>query len=357
MRSRLAALGALLGASALLTWNTFGGDSSVLLEGSLDLGHGVAVRRVRLDAPRLDLVVATIPRRSGLRLRAVLAPTLTPLAEIAGRRAIVAVNGDYHELQGFLTGKTYSSLVEGGDPTDLARYKVVGKALPDEETFWLDTDRVPHISALDLGGTLGLPGTVSQGKNHRGSDAILVSDPLPGKQSPDGWKCFALEPSGAGFRVSGSAQTSFEGKALVVRESAVAAIGTALAPGTSIELSVAKKVDLAIGTGPRLLEKGEVPRRVVGGEWVRAARTAVGFDDERIFLVVTVQEAHNAPTMAQMGEAMKALGCREALNLDGGPSTALWAKGALRNTSSMRTNDVGSALCVEVGESGKDDVR
>jgi len=357
VRQRIVAVVALVIATGLAAWNALGGDANVLLEGSLDLGHGVVVRRVHLDEPRLDLVVATIPRRSGLRLRAVLAPKLTPLAEIANRRALVAVNGDYHELHGFLTGKTYSSLVEGGDASDLERYKVVGKALPDEETFWLDTDRAPHISALDLGGKLGLPETVSQGKNHRGSDAILVSEPLPGRHAPEGWKCFALEATGKGFKVSGQAQTSFEGKALVVRESAVAAIGTALAAGTPIELSVAKKVDLAIGTGPRLLAKGEVPRRVVGGEWVRAARTAVGFDDERVFLVVTVHEAHNAPTMAQMGEAMKALGCREALNLDGGPSTALWARGAVRNTSSMRTNDVGSALCVEVGESGKDDVR
>ena len=111
---------------------------------------------------------------------------------------------------------------------------------------------------------------------------------------------------------------------------------------------------LAIGTGPVLLAAGEVTSVVRDekkqGGWInRLARTAVGFDDAAVFLVATAQEPRAGLSMVGLAEAMKALGCREALNLDGGPSTTLVAKGQLLNVppgEEGRVNPVASALLV-----------
>jgi exopolysaccharide biosynthesis protein len=225
------------------------------LHGKRDLGAGVTVEREG------SICVVKVPRRSGIRLRAVLADReknkLLSLKEIAGK-AFAAVNGDYHFLEGPNFARTYSVLVTDGEVV------WVGSKSEAEESFWLDEEHVPHMS-------------------------------VPG---PKPW--------------------------------------------------------LAIGTGPRLLANGEVTERVRNEKtqpgWVSSvARTAVGFDEKTIFLVVTPQEPGAGLAMLGLAEAMKKLGCKEALNLDGGPSSALVVRGDLVNVppgEERLVNPVASALLV-----------
>ncbi len=337
---------------------------AVALEGELDLGHGVRVRRVELGERPVPYVVVTIPRRKGLAMRAVLVDRgLRPLGEIAASAgAIAAVNGDYHEMRGFLLGKTYSTLVEGGDPRDLARYRVAGRPDPGDASFWLDEARVPRISPLDLEASIGLPADVEQGLHHSRSAANLVTAPTPGSTPLERAWAFPVDPVREGFRISGPAARRLDGPSLVVREDAVARLATAVAPGAVLALSVRKRVDLAIGTGPWLLASGEIPRRVPEGDeaWSRYPRTAVGLNADTIFLVATIHAAHQRVSMLELARALLALGCTDALNLDGGPSTSLWARGRLLNVSpdlAGLVDPVGSALCVLPGVEGRDDVR
>ena len=99
--------------------------------------------------------------------------------------------------------------------------------------------------------------------------------------------------------------------------------------------TAAGRVALALGSGPRLLEAGEVhaDTRLDYPGWVnRFARTAVGLNDEHLFLVTTLQAVPRAGlSMERLAEALRSLGCREAINLDGGPSTTLWAGGRVVN--------------------------
>lgn len=87
-----------------------------------------------------------------------------------------------------------------------------------------------------------------------------------------------------------------------------------------------------IGCGPLLVRGGEISvdaaregftsSRVSGG----GARSAIGVNGRGEVLLVAT-----SGTFAQLGAVMKALGCTEAIGLDGGASSGLWARGqALR---------------------------
>lgn len=104
----------------------------------------------------------------------------------------------------------------------------------------------------------------------------------------------------------------------------------------------------AITCGPVLLQKGKCPindRKTAKGYWQTNYemwksdifgvdelhdRTAVGYlEDGRIILLVAdgrTDDSKGATTL-EMAAIMKGLGCVGALNLDGGGSTGIWAKG------------------------------
>ncbi len=88
--------------------------------------------------------------------------------------------------------------------------------------------------------------------------------------------------------------------------------------------------ETVLGAGPRLLADGEVAvkaRRegfrdphVLG----RASRTAVGLTAHNKLLLVAVRRA---VTLTELAKIMKAMGCVQAMNLDGGSSSALYFDG------------------------------
>lgn len=89
----------------------------------------------------------------------------------------------------------------------------------------------------------------------------------------------------------------------------------------------------SITCGPRLLRKGEVwlnpsiegfkDPHVLGS----SARTAIGFTQDGTKLVLVNFEINL--TLQQEADAMKAIGCYEAMNLDGGASRALASKNTI----------------------------
>ena len=107
----------------------------------------------------------------------------------------------------------------------------------------------------------------------------------------------------------------------------------ALKPGDEITISTATRPDLvgvttAIGGGPKLVTAGKVwkwknPRQA------RHPRTAIGWNGDFIFLVVVEGERKSSVGMSfpELAAYMRALGCDEALNFDGGGSSALWYRG------------------------------
>jgi exopolysaccharide biosynthesis protein len=65
----------------------------------------------------------------------------------------------------------------------------------------------------------------------------------------------------------------------------------------------------------------------------RHPRSAVGWNREHYFLVTVDgrQKESVGMTLEELGKHLAAIGCSEAMNLDGGGSATLWADGRIRN--------------------------
>lgn len=85
-----------------------------------------------------------------------------------------------------------------------------------------------------------------------------------------------------------------------------------------------------IEAGPRLVEAGVVVRHGERQRTLRHPRTALGERADGVLVLLTA-DGRTPPaagfTLEELGEVMLALGCRSAINLDGGGSTTLWAPG------------------------------
>jgi hypothetical protein len=140
------------------------------------------------------------------------------------------------------------------------------------------------------------------------------------------------------------------GNTLLTADSLVLSMGSRLAsqvpklrPGDEITISTAMRPDLtgvttAIGGGPKLVTAGKVwkwknPRQA------RHPRTAIGWSRDFIFLVVVEGEQKSSVgmTFPELAAYMRGLGCEEALNFDGGGSSALWYRG--KTMIQARQND------------------
>lgn len=95
-------------------------------------------------------------------------------------------------------------------------------------------------------------------------------------------------------------------------------------------------IPTAISGGPVLLENGVL----VVSEGTNAPvhpRTAIGWNDNWIWLVVVDGRQPNQAvgmTLTQLAEIFIRAGCDHAINLDGGGSSTLWARGRVRNSPS-----------------------
>lgn len=113
-----------------------------------------------------------------------------------------------------------------------------------------------------------------------------------------------------------------------------------------------------LGAGPALITGGAVQitareegfgADVAGG---RAPRTAVGITQDGTLLLAVAEGRHELSrgiTLGELAEWLRAEGAVEAINLDGGGSSVMWAGGALISTPSDKTERlVGNALGIFV---------
>lgn len=85
-----------------------------------------------------------------------------------------------------------------------------------------------------------------------------------------------------------------------------------------------------LAAGPVLLRAGQFPRPSPWND-ARHPRSAIGTTTDRHVVLVTVDgraEEAAGMTFAELAATMLALGCHEAINLDGGGSTTLWLQDA-----------------------------
>jgi hypothetical protein len=97
------------------------------------------------------------------------------------------------------------------------------------------------------------------------------------------------------------------------------------------------KMETAIGGGPTLLQEGQIKitnneeRMFVGGEADRHPRTAMGYTKDGRLIILVIEGRHpgmaEGATLQQEALILQQLGCREALNLDGGGSSCMLING------------------------------
>ncbi len=96
--------------------------------------------------------------------------------------------------------------------------------------------------------------------------------------------------------------------------------------------------------------KGRRPPPQISTMWERHPRTALGWNDRYFYLVeVDGRQKHLSVGMklAELGQYMASLGCREAMNLDGGGSSAMWLlDGVVNSPSDEEERPVANGLII-----------
>ncbi|MCP5520879.1 MAG: phosphodiester glycosidase family protein [Verrucomicrobiales bacterium] len=337
-------------------------------EAALEAAGGIRYEQYREASELWSVHVVRVPRRNGAyeltsRHAAGRAIGLTPVtAQLALTNTtgtpVAAINGDYYQRQG-----PYA-----GDPRGLQIVDGELLSAPDGgPAIWIDRDGEPHAGIVqsELQVTWPDGSSTSLGWNEsRPADRVTLYTPAigPSTRTRDGRE-FVLDlldaPDGA---LPGPGRTyrarvrevRDTGNTPVPADAVVLSVGPGaagkmppLAPESELIFSTATVPNLegartAISGGPLLVRNGrrlriEVPDSQsyeFSSMKERHPRAAIGWDDAD-FLLVTVDGRQlgvaEGMTLEELAAYLVRLGCREAMNLDGGGSSTLWFDGKIRN--------------------------
>ncbi len=259
-----------------------------------------------------------------------------------GRRVIGATNGDFFDMT-TIKGLTYgTSIINGEIRTAVKSSTILG--ITESGTCFIDTlnmdgsvvykDKEIPINSVNRlkWGDQAVLYTPAFGKTTQntvnGTDIILRGVELPIKANkvytgivdriaPDS-KNTEIPSDGVVISLNGKALKEFIGA------------------GTGTELSFSIKLDkpelkFAVSGAPRLLENGEPSPKIAerADALSRNPRTAVGIKDNKLYLF-TVDGRQpgysDGMTLYEMAELLLSHGVKDAINLDGGGSTAMVAR-------------------------------
>jgi Phosphodiester glycosidase len=261
-------------------------------------------------------------------------------------RPIASVNGDYFVRDGRFAG----------DPEGLCITEGRLVSTPSEKScFWVAPDgSFQMTNVISLLSVLCPDGTKTPaGLNEERKDrpVIYTADFGPGTPTVAGWEVVlesasaALAPgevrtfSVAGVREGGGAPLSSSNLVVSFPE-ALQKLARGLSPGATVAIDTSTLPDLrgvrtAVGGGPALLRNGK-PTVIESGE-ARHPRSAIGWNaDEFILMQVDGRQPPISVgmTLSELARYFLDLGCTDAINLDGGGSSTLWAQGQVVNSPS-----------------------
>jgi hypothetical protein len=229
---------------------------------------------------------------------------------------------------------------------------------PDRNAyFWVDTAGQPRIGIVRSECKVLWPGEKEMPfriDEHRPPDGIALLTPIlgPSSRTTNGVDLI-LEPEGPGPWLPLQANQTYsarvremhlDGNASFSPGVMILSVGPKLASqicpvvlGTHLRLVTTltpdlKGVQTVIGGGPVLVSQGKLVQRPPGGP--RNPRTAIGWNDRDFYFVVVdgrKKDLSIGVGFAELTNIMLEVGCKEALNLDGGGSTTLWLNGQVAN--------------------------
>ena len=282
-----------------------------------------------------------------------LAPLKEQLTQIDPELGVplAAVNGDFFRIR---TGPYQ------GDPLGLQIVNGLLVSSPSGASFWINPDGRPKMGLVKSKFKADLPsGKILRFKINEEcleNEAVLYTDTLGPSTRTEGALEIILKDI-KGLSTPGPAvgdnftarvhQISTAGNAALQKDTMILAVGPkqkaeadGLKENDIISFSLQTAPDLtsvktAIAGGPILIKNGK--KIDLKRKPVRHPRTAIGFSDEHFFLVVVDgrQEGLSVGmTLKELASLMLSLGCKEAMNLDGGGSSTFYLGGKVLNSPS-----------------------
>jgi hypothetical protein len=303
----------------------------------------VNVVRVKLRTARLKVGLA----RGGI-------PGVEALADMArGYGAVAAINGSFFDA--YTTGP-----IKGPHHTVITAGKVVHKG-EIGSVIGFTAGSQPVLGRLPLKIEGALDGSYRHPNNWWAywinrlpstPDIAIIYTPEwgPATGVTDGTQVVVAQ--GRVVRVgTGSQPIPADGFVLYLRGSQKSELGPRFRPGRRCHYRVVRRgspglgqwarVQEALGAGPRLLTDGRKTVDPVGEGFshakilsLSASRSMVGLTRDGWLILAT-----STGTVAQMAGVMQALGAYNAMNLDGGASSGLWAEGRYLTTPGRLINN------------------
>ena len=270
--------------------------------------------------------------------------------------AAAAINASYFAANGEILGVTK---IDG---------TIVGTTYYDRSAFGVMPDGSFVFGTVSYNGMMKIDQVtlpVSGVNSERGENGLIIYNRAYGRST--GTNPYGLEYVVRGGRVTeintNDSRIPSDGYVVSVHGSsmdAFASAGTRVGDPALLTEHIGSPWDRTVhvaGAGPRLVAGGSV--RVTAGEeqfpgdirYGRAPRSAVAVTKSGniLFAVVDGRQSHShGLTLTEFAELLIKFGARDALNLDGGGSSALYAGGKILNSPSDGTErSVGSALILQ----------
>lgn len=251
--------------------------------------------------------------------------------------ALAAVNGDFFDI-----GRTEAPLGVTIDPSGgILTGSRDGWIPGTNSSLWFDTSG-PHVSPLSIQYTVRkLPGSIVNGFNHprvpRGRIGVYTHEwnRTKGYLVTDGKKR-AREVVLRKNRVVSNKPTLSSGLKIRTKDRVLIGVGRAAAQLKGLQLrekvTLSKRIE---GGRPTAAISGDRPLLVNGvrtviNNTIAHPRTAVGIDADGRRLYILVVDGRSATsrgyTMVELADFMTALGAENAINLDGGGSSAMYTR-------------------------------
>lgn len=337
---------ALLGATAATPPAETGIDKGVLYRHDVVREVPWSIHILRLDRRRRDLVLTT-SLGNGHRIgKATISDQVRLLPDSLGR-PVAALNGDLYLNEPGLSGDPRDLLIREGE---------LVSAPAGHACFWIDPRGRPRQTNVHSRLRVILPGRrgLVVGLNEVGFDdgAVLYTAAVGSQTPPTPGTQYVLEcvrgdglPLRVGRRLDVRVrEVRTGGRHPVGRNDLVLALGDRLGlhleAGDRLEVVPQTQPDLsgvktALGGGPTLVREGKA--MTWSGFQRRHPRSAIGWDDRWLYLVEVDGRQGGLSvgmTFPELAAYLVRLGCREAVNLDGGGSSTLWLLGRVMNSPS-----------------------
>jgi hypothetical protein len=271
---------------------------------------------------------------------------------------VAAVNGDYYQRDGAYAGDPRGLQIMDGE---------LLSAPAGTASFWVDAIGEPHAtntaSRLQVTWPDGTTSPIGLNGPRPAAGIELYTPALGASTKTAKGRELVLERKENQPWLPLQASKSYPARVREIREAG----DTPIAPGTMVLsigpaapatvprppvgaeliLSTAtwpalRGVKTALSGGPVLVANGKRVRieasnsesYQVSSMMERHPRTAVGWNDDYFFLVTVdgrQKEVSAGMTLNELGTYLANLGCRDAINLDGGGSATLWCEGAVKN--------------------------